>query len=157
MIRVIGSKVEHIEWQWSGWFRARSGWSPESTCIPNNPLVLDFLPSCPNGASAHWIKLHVAFASTWTEWESAVGLRGPHCLTRTTFNSIICTCGAMMLYIMYFPVYRSRRIITTLQVCAAGVLLTLRVQSFQGMNSQVWSFSLFLSRQTMIHQQIKLN
>lgn len=60
-------------------------------------------------------------------------------------DSVLFVDVSMMLYIMYFPVYRSKEDYNNFTSARSWLLLTLVVWSFQWINSEVGLFSVSLS------------
>lgn len=60
-------------------------------------------------------------------------------------DSVLFVDVSMMLYIMYFPVYRSKEDYNNFTSAHSCLLLTLEVWSFQWINSEVGLFSVSLS------------
>lgn len=64
---------------------------------------------------------------------------------KDNMDSVLFVDVSMMLYIMYFPVYRSKEDYNNFTSARSWLLLTLVVWSFQWINSEVGLFSVSLS------------
>lgn len=64
---------------------------------------------------------------------------------KDNMNSVLFVDACMMLYIMYFPVYRSKEDYNNFTSAHSWALLTLGVWSFHWINSQVGLFAVSLS------------
>lgn len=117
-------------------------------------------PYLPDGDWAHLIKLHfldVGCVCMKAEQNEArclyCPLRSCRQALRTVLpykdnmDSVLFVDVCMMLYIMYFPVYRSKEDHNNFTSAHSWPLLTLGVWSFHWINSQVGLFCFSLSRQ----------